>query len=76
MLELLIEAGFSLPRPKDLLSNAAEYAGRDKDIGSIEEGQRADLVLIDGDTKGHSCGKKYGNRFEKWIGYDSKKYLS
>jgi hypothetical protein len=42
----------------------------------LKKAKELTLVLIDGDTKGHSCGKKYGNRFEKWIGYDSKKYLS
>ena len=29
--------------------NGAAYLGRDKDVGSVEPGKRADLILIDGD---------------------------
>ena len=75
VLELLVEAGFSLPMAVKICSlNAAEYLGRDKDIGSIEEGKRADLVLIDGDIqKDIHAVRNTEIVFKNGIGYDSKK---
>ena len=75
VLELLVEAGFSLPMAVKICSlNAAEYLGRDKDIGSIEEGKRADLVLIDGDIqKDIHAVRNTEIVFRNGIGYDSKK---
>jgi len=74
-LELLVEAGFSLPVAVKICSlNAAEYLGRDKEIGSIEEGKRADLVLIDGDIqKDIHAVRNTEIVFKNGIGYDSKK---
>jgi len=74
-LELLVEAGFSLPMAVRICSlNAAEYLGRDKEIGSIEEGKRADLVLIDGDIqKDTHAVRNTEIVFKNGIGYDSKK---
>ncbi len=75
VLELLVEAGFSLPMAVKICSlNAAEYLGRDKEIGSIEEGKRADLVLIDGDIqKDIHAVRNTEIVFKNGIGYDSKK---
>jgi len=75
VLELLVEAGFSLPMAVKICSlNAAEYLGRDKEIGSIEEGKRADLVLIDGDIqKDIRALRNTETVFKNGIGYDSKK---
>jgi len=75
VLELLVEAGFSLPMAVKICSlNAAEYLGRDKEIGSIEEGKRADLVLIDGDIqKDIHAVRNTEIVFRNGIGYDSKK---
>ena len=74
-LELLVEAGFSLPVAVKICSlNAAEYLGRDKEIGSIEEGKRADLVMIDGDIqKDIHAVRNTEIVFKNGIGYDSKK---
>jgi len=74
-LELLVEAGFSLPMAVKICSlNAAEYLGRDKEIGSIAEGKRADLVLIDGDIqKDIHAVRNTEIVFKNGIGYDSKK---
>jgi imidazolonepropionase-like amidohydrolase len=74
-LELLVEAGFSLPVAVKICSlNAAEYLGRDKEIGSIAEGKRADLVLIDGDIqKDIHAVRNTEIVFKNGIGYDSKK---
>ena len=75
VLELLVEAGFSLPMAVKICSlNAAEYLGRDKEIGTIEEGKRADLVLIDGDIqKDIHAVRNTEIVFKNGIGYDSKK---
>jgi imidazolonepropionase-like amidohydrolase len=74
-LELLVEAGFSLPTAVKICSlNAAEYLGRDKEIGSIANGKRADLVLIDGDIqKDIRAVRNTEIVFKNGIGYDSKK---
>lgn len=48
--ELLVEAGFSFEQALQIATlNGARFMGRDKDIGSIALGKRADLILIDGD---------------------------
>jgi imidazolonepropionase-like amidohydrolase len=74
-LELLVEAGFTLPQAVKICTlNAAQYLGRDKEIGSIAEGKRADLVLINGDPEKQI--KDVRNTeivFKNGIGFDSKK---
>ncbi|MEZ5283312.1 MAG: amidohydrolase family protein [Vicinamibacterales bacterium] len=48
-LELLVEAGFT---PLEAITigtrNGARYLGRDRDIGTVEVGKQADLVVVDG----------------------------
>jgi imidazolonepropionase-like amidohydrolase len=48
-LELLVEAGL---KPEDALRaatiNAARMIGREKDLGTVERGKLADLVILDG----------------------------
>jgi hypothetical protein len=75
VLELLVEAGFSLPMAVKICSlNAAEYLGREKEIGTIEEGKKADLVLINGDIqKDIHAVRNTEIVFKNGIGYDSKK---
>jgi hypothetical protein len=75
VLELLVEAGFSLPMAVKICSlNAAEYLGREKGIGTIEEGKKADLVLINGDIqKDIHAVRNTEIVFKNGIGYDSKK---
>ena len=74
-LELLVEAGFTLPQAVKICTlNAAQYLGRDKEIGTIAEGKRADLVLINGDPEKQI--KDVRNTeivFKNGIGFDSKK---
>jgi hypothetical protein len=49
-IELLIEAGFSPSEAVAIFSrNGARYLGRENEIGTIEKGKRADLLLLDGD---------------------------
>ncbi|MFC7666885.1 amidohydrolase family protein [Hymenobacter humi] len=51
-IELLVEAGFTpVQAIKISTLNGATYLGREKEIGSIEAGKQADLVLIDGDPE-------------------------
>ena len=51
-LELLVEGGFSAVQAIQIATlNGAKYLGREKLIGSLEPGKRADLVLIDGDLQ-------------------------
>jgi len=75
VLELLVEAGFTFPQAVKICSlNAAEYMGKEKEIGTIATGKRADLVLIDGDPQTNI--KAIRNTeivFKNGVGYDSKK---
>jgi hypothetical protein len=53
-IELLVEAGFT---PLEALrigtQNGARFLGRDRDIGTIAPGKRADLILVRGDPAAH-----------------------
>ena len=74
-LELLIEAGFTFSQAVKICSlNAAEYLGKDKEIGTVEVGKRADLVLINGDPeKEIKAVRNTEIVFKNGVGYDSKK---
>jgi len=75
VLELLVEAGFTFSQAVKICSlNAAEYMGRDREIGTIAIGKRADLVLINGDPEKQI--KDVRNTeivFKNGVGFDSKK---
>jgi imidazolonepropionase-like amidohydrolase len=75
VLELLVEAGFTFSQAVKICSlNAAEYLRREKEIGTIAVGKRADLVLINGDPERQI--KDVRNTevvFKNGVGYDSKK---
>lgn len=75
VLELLVEAGFTFAQAVRICSlNAAEYLGRDKEIGTVAVGKRADLVLINGDPEKQI--KDVRNTeivFKNGVGFDSKK---
>src|SRR5436190_13757036 len=48
--ELLVEAGFTVPEAIRIATlNGAIYLRREREIGSLEAGKRADIVLLDGD---------------------------
>ncbi|MEO8101524.1 MAG: amidohydrolase family protein [Betaproteobacteria bacterium] len=48
-LELLIEAGFTLPQAVRIATrNGAVFLGRDADVGTLETGKRADLIVFKG----------------------------
>jgi len=49
-IELLVEAGFAFPAALKISTlNGAQFLGRDKTVGSLAIGKRADIVVIDGD---------------------------
>lgn len=76
--ELLMEAGFTLPQAIKICSlNAAEYLGREKEIGSITVGKEADLVLINGDVqKNIKNMRKTEIVFKNGVGFDSQKLFN
>lgn len=75
VIELLVEAGFSVEEAIEISTfNAAKYLHREKFIGSIEIGKRADLALIDGDlSKDTSAIRNMLIVFKNGIGYNTDK---
>jgi enamidase len=73
--ELLVEAGFPFPEALKISTlNGARYLGRDKDVGSLEKGKRANIAMIDGDPmKNASALDTMPFVFKKGVGYDSNK---
>lgn len=48
--QLLVQGGFSFPEALRISTlDGAKYLGRDRDVGSIQVGKRADLILVEGD---------------------------
>ncbi|MGY2132602.1 amidohydrolase family protein [Hymenobacter sp. HD11105] len=74
-LELLVEAGFTpVEAIKISTLNGAKYLGRDKEIGTIEAGKQADLILINGDPeKDMQQVRRMEIVFKKGVGFDSVK---
>ena len=75
-IELLVEAdGFTpLQAIKIATLNGAIAIGLDKNVGSIEAGKSADLLIIDGDpSKNISDIRKVLYVFKNGIGYNSKR---
>ncbi|GAC1452766.1 MAG: amidohydrolase family protein [Chitinophagaceae bacterium] len=74
-IELLAEAGFTpVQAIKICTLNGAIYLERTKDIGTIEKGKKANLVLINGDIEKDI--KNIRNTeivFKNGVGFDSKK---
>ncbi|GAB3814262.1 amidohydrolase family protein [Pontibacter rugosus] len=73
--ELLVEGGFSLEEAIRISTlNGAVYLGKDKEIGTIEKGKKADLVLINGDLeKDVKQIRKTETVFKNGVGFDSQK---
>jgi imidazolonepropionase-like amidohydrolase len=73
-LEFLVAGGFSVAQAIKIATlNGAKYLDRDKQIGSVEVGKRADLVLIDGDLEAdiHNI-RNTETVFKNGTGFDSK----
>lgn len=73
-IELLVQAdGFTFPQAIRIVSlNAAKFEGRDRDIGSLAVGKRADIVVIDGDpAKDITAIEHMPLVFKNGVGYDT-----
>jgi imidazolonepropionase-like amidohydrolase len=77
-IELLVEGGFSVAQAIKICTlNGAIYLKREKEIGTIGVGKKADLVLIDGDP-GPDVKKirKTEVVFKNGVGFDSQKIFA
>ena len=76
-IELLVGAGFTpLEALKIATLNGARYLGREKQIGSIEAGKNADLVVVKGDPSTHIEDiEKTEMVFRDGMGFDAAKLL-
>jgi imidazolonepropionase-like amidohydrolase len=77
-IELLVEGGFTASQAIRICTlNGARYLGRDKTIGTITAGKKADLVLIDGDIRTTINNiRKTELVFKNGIGFDSQKIFA
>ena len=75
--ELLMEAEFSFPQAIQIASlNGAKILGVDDELGSIEPGKIADMVLLRGDLSGDpSIIRNAVLVFKDGVGYDSRALL-
>ncbi len=73
--EILVEAGFSLAETIKICTlNGAQFLERTDDIGSIEKGKNADLILINGDlTENIRNIRNMEIVFKDGVGFDSAK---
>ena len=76
--ELLVDAGFT---PLEAISiatlNGARYLGRDKTVGTLAAGKRADLVVINGNPAAAIADiRKVETVFKQGIGYDPAKLIA
>jgi imidazolonepropionase-like amidohydrolase len=76
--QLLVEAGFSPPQAVQILSaNGAKVIGVDRELGTVETGKIADLVVIDGDPAANPMDfDKTQLVFKDGVGYDSAKLIA
>ncbi|HEY0671649.1 MAG TPA: amidohydrolase family protein [Longimicrobiales bacterium] len=76
--ELLVEAGFSpVESIKIMTLNGAKVLGVDKDLGSIETGKVADLVVVRGNPATTPADiRNVTVVFKDGVGYDSAKLLA
>jgi len=72
-LQLLVEMGLTVEQAVEVATrNGAVYLGRDSEIGTVEEGKRADLVLLRGDpTTDVGAFRNTVLVFKDGVGFDS-----
>jgi enamidase len=73
--ELLVEAGFGFPQALQISTlNGARFLGRDKEVGSLERGKRADIAVVDGDPMTDARAlEAMPLVFKTGVGYDTAK---
>ncbi len=76
-IELLVEAGLTpVQAIKVATYNGAVFLGVERDVGSIEVGKSADLVLVAGDpTQNIADIRKTETVFKDGLGFDSRKLI-
>src|SRR3954470_321264 len=76
--QLLVEEGFAFPDALKIATlNGARYLGREREVGSIEVGKRADLILVDGDPVHDAASlDRMPYVFKAGIGYDTQKIFA
>ncbi len=76
--ELFIEAGFAPAQAIRIMSlNGAKILGVEGQVGSVERGKRADLVVLDGDlTADPAVIEKPSTVFKDGVGFDSAKLIA
>jgi len=77
-IQLLVEAGFSFEQAVQIGSlNGARYLRREREIGSVETGKRADLILVDGDpVRDPAALGRIVTVFKAGVGYDRQALLT
>ncbi|NER15484.1 amidohydrolase family protein [Leptobacterium flavescens] len=74
-IEIFVEAGFSVTEAIKISTyNGALFLGRQKEIGTVEKGKKADLILINGDLQADIKNiRKMETVFKDGVGFDSAK---
>ena len=77
-MELLVEAGFSPSAAVKIFSrNGAQYLGRAQEIGTVEVGKRADLLLLNNDFEQDVTAiERPDVVFRNGVAWDSKRLRS
>ena len=77
-LQLLVEMGLSVEQAVEVATrNGAAYLEREDEIGTVEVGKRADLVLLAGDpTTDVAAFRETVLVFKDGVGYDSDKLFA
>jgi cytosine/adenosine deaminase-related metal-dependent hydrolase len=76
-IELLVEAGFNpLEAIHIATQNGARFLGREREIGTLELGKRADLVLVKGNPAAQIADiENVEIVFKDGVGYDSRRLI-
>jgi hypothetical protein len=77
-IELLVEAGFTPVEAIEIgTRNGARFLGREHDIGTVEPGKHADLILVHGDPAAHIEDiERVELVFKDGVGYDPQRLIA
>ena len=74
--ELLLEAGFTPPQVIQIMSaNGAKVLGIFNDVGTVEAGKVADLIVLEGDPESDGHIKNTRIVFQRGVGWDAPKLI-